>query len=517
MSLEWSKEKTEALVSLYQQNQCLYDPSHYLYRDRSERKKTISYIASVLQTSENSITSKIKNIRSQLWREKWKEQYRELSGTEDRGSWWLKDSLQFLQPFLVLKPATCCLPLEDGQALQSAVSPGSEPDKDLMQTSNIDFHHQTNCQHTVNRTDFHSPSLQVSNPTSGQANMEVLHNDEQENDVSGGDSDQFNQLEEIERIKDDTEEASQDNSTDTRNDPTRFISNYPTGIFRNDYLFDGRSQKARYKQIGPRSNQRMAEKCNEPGNIVPEGRSQIIDENINNCFRYVNSDSTSANILTELQLRSKQILSEHPSTSACDGSHPERLSQQTTYPEFSQRIPDAEIAASPKRNIERDSRTLQHTRNQRKRLGNSVRRVVEKYTGKADTTRHKKSKPAEKDTECSCKWSRSNTHDGYDGSSKCSGGHLLVQAVSCLERVSDRLAVEDQCSVFGKHVANELRSVTSLEAQRWARMKIQNILYEAQTFVNPSSSVPRSTVHADISDNRNSSTNNGTVQSTSVD
>ncbi|XP_071949584.1 uncharacterized protein [Antedon mediterranea] len=486
---EWNKEKTEALVRLYQQNQCLYDPSHYLYRDRSERKKTISYFADVLQTTEYSITSKIKNIRSQLWRERWKEQDRELNGTtDDRTKWWLKDSLQFLEPFLVLKPSTCGLQTEDGQTLPIEVSPESE--RDLIQASDFSDTNTSRVAYLAGPVDLDESALQVDNTISDQSGFEDVHQyDSQEsNQISGEEGHQDVELSNFEevKIKEDDDEMMQDCSS--AENPIQFISNYPTGIFRHDYLLDNRSQKGRYKQVC----QRSVESTNEQ-----QARHTLTDGLVQNDPTSVHhSKSVLSNASIKTQLRNKLVSSESHLASASSGSHPD---SQQIYSQV--RTVARNTNFQNEQNVIRNPRTLCQLR------GNSVKRVVEKYKGKADTTRHKKEKLAVRNS-----FKRSLNDKEFDTWSE---GHLVAQAVSCIERVSSRLALEDQFSVFGKHVANELRSVPTLDAQRWARMKIQNILYEAQTLANPSNSTNRPSVEMSLG--RHTSANNGTVQSTSTD
>lgn len=39
----------------------------------------------------------------------------------------------------------------------------------------------------------------------------------------------------------------------------------------------------------------------------------------------------------------------------------------------------------------------------------------------------------------------------------------------------------DEYDIFGKHIAAELKSTSSLDARRWAKLQIQTIIFRAQT------------------------------------
>ena len=62
---------------------------------------------------------------------------------------------------------------------------------------------------------------------------------------------------------------------------------------------------------------------------------------------------------------------------------------------------------------------------------------------------------------------------------------LLTKSVHCMEKVANEQLLDvvrkDEYDVFGQHVANELRQVEDKGAQRYAKVQIQRILYQAQT------------------------------------
>ena len=47
-------------------------------------------------------------------------------------------------------------------------------------------------------------------------------------------------------------------------------------------------------------------------------------------------------------------------------------------------------------------------------------------------------------------------------------------------RKSNNQKQEDSFDIFGKHIANEIRSLDNANAQRWEKFKIQEIIFQAQ-------------------------------------
>ena len=47
-------------------------------------------------------------------------------------------------------------------------------------------------------------------------------------------------------------------------------------------------------------------------------------------------------------------------------------------------------------------------------------------------------------------------------------------------RKSNNQKQEDSFDIFGKHIANEIRSLDNANAQRWVKIKIQEMILQAQ-------------------------------------
>lgn len=58
---------------------------------------------------------------------------------------------------------------------------------------------------------------------------------------------------------------------------------------------------------------------------------------------------------------------------------------------------------------------------------------------------------------------------------------LIKKAIDCMNKATANENKEDAFDIFGRYVASELRSIPSLHAQRWVKLQIQNIMYNAQT------------------------------------
>ena len=60
---------------------------------------------------------------------------------------------------------------------------------------------------------------------------------------------------------------------------------------------------------------------------------------------------------------------------------------------------------------------------------------------------------------------------------------MMQKSIECLEKVvnkSPNPSENDEFAVFGRHVANELRQIENVRALRRAKLRIQQILCEAQ-------------------------------------
>ena len=56
---------------------------------------------------------------------------------------------------------------------------------------------------------------------------------------------------------------------------------------------------------------------------------------------------------------------------------------------------------------------------------------------------------------------------------------LIKKAIACMDKATGE-SKEDGFEFFGRYVASELRTIASSHAQRWAKLQIQNILYNVQ-------------------------------------
>ena len=56
---------------------------------------------------------------------------------------------------------------------------------------------------------------------------------------------------------------------------------------------------------------------------------------------------------------------------------------------------------------------------------------------------------------------------------------LIKKAIACMDKATGDNK-EDVFELFGRYVASELRTIASSHAQRWAKLQIQNILFNAQ-------------------------------------
>ena len=60
---------------------------------------------------------------------------------------------------------------------------------------------------------------------------------------------------------------------------------------------------------------------------------------------------------------------------------------------------------------------------------------------------------------------------------KCYGKVLQVLQALQVLRKSKNQKQEDSFDMFGKHIANEIRSLDNANAQRWVKFKIQEIIF----------------------------------------
>ena len=61
---------------------------------------------------------------------------------------------------------------------------------------------------------------------------------------------------------------------------------------------------------------------------------------------------------------------------------------------------------------------------------------------------------------------------------------LLDSAIAYMSG-SSKSTTDDEHDVFGKYVANELRSIKEIRVQKWIKWSIQNTLYTAQYGMTP--------------------------------
>lgn len=57
---------------------------------------------------------------------------------------------------------------------------------------------------------------------------------------------------------------------------------------------------------------------------------------------------------------------------------------------------------------------------------------------------------------------------------------LMQKALTCMEKATVGHVREDGLELFGRYVASELRAIPDPQDQSWAKLQIQNILYNAQ-------------------------------------
>ena len=57
-------------------------------------------------------------------------------------------------------------------------------------------------------------------------------------------------------------------------------------------------------------------------------------------------------------------------------------------------------------------------------------------------------------------------------------GDLIQRAITCMDKaIGKRSTAADGYELFGRYVADELRTLPSPQTQRWAKLQIQQILY----------------------------------------
>ena len=74
---------------------------------------------------------------------------------------------------------------------------------------------------------------------------------------------------------------------------------------------------------------------------------------------------------------------------------------------------------------------------------------------------------------------------------------LLKKAIQCLDQSSGgTVKNDDRLELFGRYIATELRAILNTQAQRWAKLQIQSILFSAAqsqpspAFSRPSLDIP---------------------------
>ena len=74
---------------------------------------------------------------------------------------------------------------------------------------------------------------------------------------------------------------------------------------------------------------------------------------------------------------------------------------------------------------------------------------------------------------------------------------LLKKAIECMDRTTGETGTSaDGFEHFGRYVATELRAITNPQGQRWAKLQIQNVLYNAaQSDAVPPHSQPPMDTH----------------------
>ena len=60
--------------------------------------------------------------------------------------------------------------------------------------------------------------------------------------------------------------------------------------------------------------------------------------------------------------------------------------------------------------------------------------------------------------------------------------NLIQKAIVCMDKASHvPQQTEDGCELFGRYVASEVRAISNPQSQRWAKLQIQTVLFNAQT------------------------------------
>ena len=61
----------------------------------------------------------------------------------------------------------------------------------------------------------------------------------------------------------------------------------------------------------------------------------------------------------------------------------------------------------------------------------------------------------------------------------------MLKNLERIERLLTLSQTDDECEIFGKHVAAELRSIENTQVRKFAKLRIQQILYETQFQLTP--------------------------------
>ena len=67
--------------------------------------------------------------------------------------------------------------------------------------------------------------------------------------------------------------------------------------------------------------------------------------------------------------------------------------------------------------------------------------------------------------------------------------NLLKEQFNVLDKAAS--STDDCLEVFGRYVTTELRAVKNIQAQRWAKLQIQNIMFSAHTEAQQSHPMPQ--------------------------
>lgn len=98
-SREWSREETIQLIGFYECNPCLWDNRHADYKNRNKKSSVLNSIAQEFSTTENEISRKLHNLRSQWQNELKKIKVKKSgSGQDDlyKSNWGYFEALKFL-------------------------------------------------------------------------------------------------------------------------------------------------------------------------------------------------------------------------------------------------------------------------------------------------------------------------------------------------------------------------------------------------------------------------------------